>query len=125
MISPTQDTVTHWGLTWPQILTLIVALLSVVFGVIFGLPNLFRYLAELSKNKRQDRVRDVLLKIGTGSTGDFMFHCPKLTQAESEKALIELERAGEIVRHQDATGRTMWHFKIHPSSIESRQRNRG
>jgi hypothetical protein len=119
VVNPTQDTVTHWGLTWPQILTLAVAL----FGVFFALPNLLRYLEERFKKKRQDAVRVIILNRGAASKGDMMHDGMK--DIDATKAINELHLSGEIVPSEDVGGRVIWRFKIHPHSVEPRYKRLG
>jgi hypothetical protein len=67
---------------------------------------------ERSKEERQSRIRRVLIDYGPTVTGDFMFRSPKLNQNERDKALDEMEQAGEISRSTDFTGRVLWHLTI-------------
>lgn len=108
-------------IAYQRLIVAISALVVAAIGVFFGLPNLLKYLAECKRKKRQDGVRDVLLKFGQATVGDFMLHLPKLSQAQIECAVQELHRANEITPHGDVTGqRTIWMFKIHPHVTRSR-----
>jgi hypothetical protein len=94
---------------------LIVAIFGVIIAGIalfFAMPNLLQYLGERKLKKRQDHIRDVLLKYGPSCTGDFMFRCPQLSQDQRDKALQEMERDGEIYSHIEVNGSTRWYFKI-------------
>lgn len=115
MLIPSADTVAQERLN-----VAIIAVIVATIGVFFGLPNLLRYLEDRRRTKRQNGVRDVLLKLGKATIADFMLNL-RLSQAQIEKGLQELHRSGEITPHGDITGfRTIWMFKIHPHSSSSR-----
>lgn len=115
MIAPTQDTVAY-----QRLIVAICAVLVAAIGVIFGLPNLLRYLDDRRRKTRQSQVRQVLLRYGDTATGEFIVRCPLLSEFERDKALKELEEDGVIVPYEEKTGRTKWRFKIHPHSISTR-----
>src|SRR5271156_2962687 len=99
------ETIAHSQLT-----VAIVAVIIAAIALFFGMPNLLEYVASQRKEKRQDRIRDVLREFGPTYTGDFMFRCPKLSQKERDLALLELSRTEEIVSYTDRTGRVIHAF---------------
>lgn len=101
----------------PQQVALWGIIAAAVVAFIVNGPRMVKEIREHFRNKRQNRVRDVLLKVASAHRGDFMFHSPKLSQSQLEKALDEMARSGELVNHQDHAGRTMWRFKVHPREV--------
>jgi len=95
---------------------LLVAAIAVVVALVIGMPTLFTYIATQRREKRQNRVRDVLRECGPTYEGDFMFRCPQLTQGQRDKALLELKRSGEIIGYADVDGRVIYSFPIPPRS---------
>ena len=115
MTIPSADTVAQ-----QRLIVAILALFVAAISVFFALPNLLRYLEDRSKKKRQNAIRDALLRFGDCHTGDFLFHCPKLSQVDLEKGLEELQRGGEIVQYMDHTDRIKWRFRVNPQSVPPR-----
>ena len=79
--------------------------------------------SEKAAQKRQDAVRDIILKRGAPSKGDMMQDGMK--DIDATKAINELHRSGEIVSSVDVGGRTLWRFKVHPHQSDSPPRTRG
>jgi hypothetical protein len=104
------ESIAHW-----QLLVAVVAVILGFTGLWFAMPNLLRYLKDLSKEKRQNAIRDALLRYGSGGVDDFKLWYPHLSQKQIEKAINELLRSGEITENRDAHDRLKWHFTVHPT----------
>jgi competence protein ComGC len=101
----------------------IIGVAIAAIGVLLVLPNILEYISNCRKQKRQDRVRDVLLRFGIVTTGEFLSYCPQLSEEQRDLALEELQRDGVIIQEREAnTGRQRWRYVVHPQSTSTVRR---
>jgi hypothetical protein len=90
----------------------LVGIVSIIVVAVVGLPTLFQYIGSRRKRIRENRIRDVIIRFGPTTTGDFLFHCPQLSERQRDIALADMWRDGEIRPHADGHGRETWNFTL-------------
>ena len=109
----------------PQHVAVAGIIVAALVALITNWSRMVKEWREYFERKRQGPIRALLFKLGSAYTADCMLQCPKLSQTQIEKALLEMETSGEIVRSQDNAGRVKWRLKVHPGMAGNTPRHRG